>query len=123
LRKLNLIGKVNVVGLAKNIEEIFFPGDKESIKLPYFSEGLKLITFIRDEVHRFGITFHRDQRSKGVIKNELETIKGIGESTATVLLKKFKSVKKIKAASLQELIEVVGDSRAGLVWQGLHKDV
>jgi excinuclease ABC subunit C len=121
LRKLNLIGKMSVVGLAKNIEEIFFPGDKQSIQLPYYSEGLKLITFIRDEVHRFGITFHRDQRSKGVIKNELEGIKGIGESTATILLKHFKSVKKVKAASLKELEDIVGTSRATLVYKGLHE--
>jgi excinuclease ABC subunit C len=116
LRKLDLMGKVTVVGLAKNIEEIFFPGDKDSIKLPYHSEGLKLITRVRDEVHRFGITFHRDTRSKGVVKTELHDIAGIGPSTATDLLKKFKSVKTIKDLPLDKLTEVVGAAKAKLVW-------
>jgi len=115
LQKLELMGKINVVGLAKNIEEIFFPGDKESLQLPFESESLKLLRRIRDEVHRFGITFHRQKRSKGIIKNELETIKGIGKETAKVLLKKFKSVKKIKEASQQDLAETVGENRARLV--------
>jgi excinuclease ABC subunit C len=121
LRKLNLLGKVAIVGLAKNIEELFFPGDKESIKLPYNSEALKLITNIRDEVHRFGITFHRNVRSKGVIKNELEDIKGIGESTAMQLLQTFKSVKKIKALTQREIAGVVGTAKARIVFEGLHK--
>jgi excinuclease ABC subunit C len=116
LRKLDLMGKVTVVGLAKNIEELFFPGDKDSIKLPYHSEGLKLITRVRDEVHRFGITFHRDSRSKGVVKSELNDIAGIGPSTAGDLLKKFKSVKNIKEQPLDKLTEVVGASKAKLVW-------
>ncbi len=81
IEQLNLIGQMTVVGLAKNEEEIFFPGDNESIKLPYNSEGLKLIRRIRDEVHRFGITFHRQKRSKGTFTNELEEIKGIGKNT------------------------------------------
>jgi excinuclease ABC subunit C len=115
LRKLDLVGKVNVVGLAKNIEEIFFPGDKDSIKLPYHSEGLKLITRIRNEVHRFGITFHRDTRSKGVVKNALEDIPGVGPTTAMLLLKKFKSVKKVKEQTEEALAEVVGLAKAKLV--------
>ena len=78
-----------LIGLAKNEEEIFFPGDKESIKLPYNSESLKLIRRIRDEVHRFGITFHRNKRSKGTFKNELEEIKGIGKSTADSAVKEI----------------------------------
>ncbi len=122
LKKLDLLGKVAIVGLAKNIEELFFPGDSESIKLPYYSEALKLITNIRDEVHRFGITFHRDTRSKGVIKNELEGIKGVGASTATILLSTFKSVKKIKALTQREIAAVVGSSKARIVYEGLHKE-
>lgn len=112
---LGLGGKTTVVGLAKNEEEIFFPGDTQSIKLPYQSESLKLIRKIRDEVHRFGITFHRKKRSKGTFKNELEGIKGIGENTASLLLKRFKSVSKIREAVPSELEEVVGKSKAALI--------
>lgn len=113
-------GKAAVIGLAKNEEEIFFPGDKESIKLPLNSESLKLIRRIRDEVHRFGITFHRNQRSKGTFVNELETIKGIGKNTADILLKKFKSVKKIKALSIKEIEEIIGSSKAKIIFQYFH---
>jgi excinuclease ABC subunit C len=84
LEDLNARGKTVVIGLAKNEEEIFFPGDKESVKLPYNSDSLKLIRRIRDEVHRFGISFHRQKRSKGTFKNELEEIKGIGKNTTDV---------------------------------------
>lgn len=115
LQELELTGTINIIGLAKNIEEIFFPGDKDSLQLPYESESLKLLRRIRDEVHRFGITFHRRKRSKGVIKNELEDIKGIGKETAKTLLRKFKSVKKIKTATKGELEMVVGVSKAALV--------
>lgn len=115
IHQLNLTGKMTVVGLAKNEEEIFFPGDSESLKLPWDSDSLKLIRFIRDEVHRFGITFHRNKRSKGTFKNELESIKGIGKQTATDLLKTFKSVKNIKTKSIAELAEVVGLAKAQLI--------
>ncbi|MBS1745058.1 MAG: excinuclease ABC subunit C [Bacteroidetes bacterium] len=112
---LNLEGKLTVVGLAKNVEEIFFHLDTESIKLSWDSESLNLVRRIRDEVHRFGITFHRNKRSKGTFKNELETIEGIGEKTATQLLRAFKSVKKIKEATIEDLIEVVGISKAAII--------
>jgi excinuclease ABC subunit C len=115
IHQLNLTGKLTVVGLAKNEEEIFFPGDSESLKLPWDSDSLKLIRFIRDEVHRFGITFHRNKRSKGTFKNELEAIKGIGKQTATDLLKTFKSVKNIKTKSIAELAEVIGVSKANII--------
>ena len=115
IHELNLEGKLTVVGLAKNEEEIFFPGDTESIKLSWNSEGLNLIRRIRDEVHRFGITFHRNKRSKGTFKNELENIEGIGEKTATLLLQQFKSVKKIKEASFDELQNAVGKSKAEII--------
>ncbi len=117
LKEIGMEGKSTVVGLAKNVEEIFFPGDKESIKLPWNSESLKLIRRIRDEVHRFGITFHRNQRSRGTFVNELEMIKGIGKNTADTLLKKYKSVKKIKDLSLEELAVTVGNSKASIVYQ------
>jgi excinuclease ABC subunit C len=121
IRQLDLIGSMTVVGLAKNEEEIFFPGDSESIKLPYNSESLKLIRRVRDEVHRFGITFHRQKRSKGTFKNELEGIKGIGQNTATQLLKTFRSVARIKLLSEEDLTKEVGPAKAALIYQHFHK--
>ena len=115
INELSLQGKVSIVGLAKNEEEIFFPGDQQSIKLPWNSESLKLIRRIRDEVHRFGINFHRNQRSRGTFVNELEQIKGIGKATADILLKQFKSVKKIKELSEEELTKAVGISKANII--------
>lgn len=120
IRELDLVGSMTVVGLAKNEEEIFFPGDKDSIKLPYDSESLKLIRRVRDEVHRFGITFHRQKRSKGTFKNELENIKGIGENTATQLLKTFRSVNKIKQLSEEDLVKEIGNAKAKLVFDYFH---
>jgi excinuclease ABC subunit C len=115
LNEIGLFGKATIIGLAKNEEEIFFPGDQESLQLPWDSDSLKLIRRIRDEVHRFGITFHRNQRSKGTFVNELEMIKGIGKNTAYNLLKQFKSVKKIKALSMEELVKAVGNSKANII--------
>jgi excinuclease ABC subunit C len=116
LEEIGIMGKATVIGLAKNEEEIFFPGDRESVKLPWDSESLKLIRRVRDEVHRFGITFHRNQRSRGTFVNELETIKGVGKNTADTLLQKFKSVKKIKDLSKEELEKSIGKSRAESVF-------
>jgi len=111
IHALNLHGSLTVVGLAKNEEEIFFPGDSASIKLPWDSDSLKLVRRIRDEVHRFGITFHRNQRSKGTFKNELEQIEGIGKQTITILLKEFKSVKNIRNADKKDLVTLIGSKR------------
>ena len=118
--KLNLRGKMTLVGLAKNKEEIFFDGDQQSLLLPWDSESLKLIRRIRDEVHRFGITFHRNKRSKGTFKNELEDIKGIGKQTADLLLKEFRSVKKIKEASDADIEKVVGKSKLKMIREKLN---
>jgi excinuclease ABC subunit C len=115
IHALELDGTFTIIGVAKNEEEIFFPGDTESLKLDWNSQSLKFIRRIRDEVHRFGITFHRQQRSKGTFVNELEGIKGIGKTTASELLKHFKSVKKIKAATHDEIAALVGASRAKLI--------
>lgn len=115
IKELNLLGKLTMIGLAKNEEEIFFPTDTASIKLSWNSEGLNLIRRIRDEVHRFGITFHRNKRSKGTFKNELESIEGIGEKTATLLLQEFRSVKKIKETSTEELQKIIGRSKAEII--------
>ncbi len=112
---LSLPASTTVVGLAKNEEEIFFPGDTQSIKLPWDSESLKLIRRIRDEVHNHGITFHRNLRSKGTFKNELEQIKGIGEATADILLKQFKSVKNIKLKAEEELAAVIGKAKTKIL--------
>jgi len=120
LDELGMMGLMNIVGLAKNEEEIFFPGDSQSVKLVYDSDGLKFIRRVRDEVHRFGITFHRNQRSRGTFKNELEEINGIGESTATELLKAFKSVKTVRNKNLNELAEIIGKSKAKIVYDHYH---
>jgi excinuclease ABC subunit C len=115
IRELNLSGKMTLVGLAKNEEELFFAGDQQSLKLEYDSEVLKFIRGIRDEVHRFGIGFHRSQRSKGTFVNDLENIAGIGPKTANDLLTHFRSVKNIKQASVEKIAEVIGLSKAKLV--------
>ncbi len=120
IKELELIGEMTLVGLAKNEEEIFFAGDKASLKLPYNSSELKLIRRIRDEVHRFGITFHRQKRSKGTFKNELEDIEGIGAATADRLLKEFKSVKKIAVLPLAQLVNFLGKSKAELIYNHFH---
>lgn len=120
IRELDLYGKMTLVGLAKNQEEIFFSGDTQSLQLPWASESLKLIRRIRDEVHRFGITFHRNKRSKGALQNELENIKGIGKQTADTLLKEFRSVKNIKEKSIEELSKIIGRSKADVVFKALH---
>ncbi len=116
IKALDLIGKTTLIGLAKNEEELFFQGDTNSVKLPWESNSLKLIRRIRDEVHRLGITFHRNKRSKGAFKNELEEIKGIGKNTIDELLKKFKSVTTIRNKSIAELTEIIGEARSKLVW-------
>lgn len=115
IRELELVGSTTLVGLAKNEEEIFFSGDQESLKLPFNSESLKLIRRIRDEVHRFGITFHRQQRSKGTFKNELENIPGIGKATADMLLKQLRSVKNVSQQTEEELTKWVGQSKAKII--------
>ncbi len=116
---LKLPGTTSVVGLAKNEEEIFFPGDTESVKLPWDSESLKLIRRIRDEVHNYGITYHRNLRSKGTFVNELEQVKGIGKATANLLLKEFKSVRNIKTKTVEEIAIVIGNAKAELLLKSL----
>jgi excinuclease ABC subunit C len=112
LDKLGLKGKMAVIGIAKKLEEIYFPGDPVPMYIDKKSETLRVIQHLRDEVHRFGIQHHRKRRTKGVVKTELSSIKGIGGSTATALLRHFKSVKKIKEAGLEELEAVIGKSKA-----------
>jgi len=121
LEELNATGKTTLAGLAKNEEEIFFTGDIESLKLPYDSASLKFIRRIRDEVHRFGIAHHRKRRAKGVFKNELEEIKGIGKETANRLLKEFKSVKNIKEKDVSEISKIIGKTKAAMLLNELKK--
>jgi len=123
LRELNLLGKITIVGLAKRLEEIFYPGDPFPLVLDKTSETLKVIQHLRDEAHRFGITFHRHMRSKGQIVSELDTIKGIGEKTKEALLKKYKSVKRIREVPCAELEELIGKKKATLVAEGLGMEV
>jgi excinuclease ABC subunit C len=121
IHELGLTGKMTLVGLAKNVEEIFFVGDKESLKLGYQSDVLRFIRGIRDEVHQYGITFHRNKRSKGTFTNELEQIEGIGKKTIEELLLTFRSVKNIKNASPEELADVVGQKKAGIIQDHFKK--
>ena len=110
--KLGLRGKITVIGIAKRLEEIFFPGDSIPLYLDKASETLKVLQHVRNESHRFGITKHRNLRSKNSFHSELEGIPGIGKKTIQELLSKFKSVKRIKSATKEELAEIVGNARA-----------
>ena len=112
LDDLGLRGKIAIVGIAKRLEELFYPEDPIPLYLDKKSETLKIIQFLRNEAHRFGITHHRDKRSKAALTNSLESIPGIGEKTMITLLKKFKSVKRLQLASEKKISEVVGLSKA-----------
>jgi len=116
INELGLNGVTTFVGLAKNEEELFFQSDTASIKLPWNSDSLKLVRRIRDEVHRYGIGFHRDLRSKGAFKNEMEQIPGIGTQTILLLLKAFKSIKNIKEQEETVLANIIGASRAKIIF-------
>lgn len=113
--ELGLRGKMSVIGIAKKLEEIFFPGDSVPIYIDKRSESLKVIQHMRNEAHRFGITHHRNKRSKGALGTTLTNIEGIGEKTAEDLLRHFKSVKRIKEAKVEEIEKVIGASKAKLV--------
>jgi len=112
LDALELRGKIAIVGVAKRLEELFFPNDSIPLYLDKKSESLKIIQQLRNEAHRFGITFHRDKRSKQALNNELETIPGIGENTVIALLKHFKSTARIKEATIEKMEVVIGTHRA-----------
>ncbi len=121
LKKLDLIGKIAIIGIAKKLEEIYFPGDSIPIYIDKKSESLKLIQQLRDEAHRFGITHHRKKMEKGTIKSVLTEIEGIGFNTAQKLLWRFKSVKKVEEANLSKLAETVGQAKAKIVFEYFHK--
>ena len=115
LEALNLTGKIAIVGIAKRLEEIFFPGDKHPLYLDKRSESLKVIQYMRNEAHRFSITHHRNKRSKNALHSSLEEIEGIGAKTEEVLYKTFKTIEGIKAAGISDLTEAVGASKAQLI--------
>jgi excinuclease ABC subunit C len=121
LKELSLYGEIPIVGIAKRLEEIYFPEDSLPLYIDKKSESLRLIQRIRDEAHRFAITFHRDQRSKNSLNSQLETIPGIGKGTTEKLLKTYKSVKKIKEADLAELAKLIGQQKASAVKNHLTK--
>ena len=120
LEKLNLRGKVAIVGIAKKLEEIFFPGDSLPIYLDKRSESLKVIQFMRNEAHRFGITHHRNKRSKTALVSELTQIEGVGPKTQEDLMKAFKTVSVIKEKTEEELTNIIGQAKAKLVYRYFH---
>jgi excinuclease ABC subunit C len=119
LKELGIYGQVPVVGIAKRLEEIFYPEDQLPLYINKKSESLMLLQRIRDEAHRFAITFHRQQRSKNSLVSKLEGIPGVGKVTMEKLLKKYKTLKKIAATPEAELAELVGKDKARLVLAGL----
>ncbi|MEE9407025.1 MAG: excinuclease ABC subunit UvrC [Polaribacter sp.] len=121
LEDLGLRGKIAIIGIAKRLEEIYYPDDPIPLYLDKKSETLKITQYLRNEAHRFGITFHRNKRSKSAIKSELEQIQNVGKQTITTLLLKFKSAKRVKEASLEDLKTAIGHSRAMKVYNFYHK--
>lgn len=122
LDDMGLRGTIAVVGIAKRLEEIYFPGDSIPLYIDKNSESLRIVQHLRDEAHRFGITHHRNRRSKGQIISELDEIKGIGDKTQTALLQHFKSVKRLKEASIDRIAEITGPARASIIYSALHPD-
>ena len=112
---------IAVVGIAKRLEEIYFPGDSVPLYIDKNSESLRVVQHLRDEAHRFGITHHRNRRSKGQIVSELDDIKGVGEKTKAALLQTFKSVKRLREASVDAIAEITGPVRASLIYNALHE--
>ncbi|MDE0598587.1 MAG: excinuclease ABC subunit UvrC [Dokdonia donghaensis] len=120
LDDLGLRGKIAIIGIAKRLEELFYPGDSIPLYLDKKSETLKIIQHLRNEAHRFGITFHRNQRSNAALGTELDTIKGIGKKTIVDLLKHYRSVSKVKTASKKSLTEVIGPAKATIIYNHYH---
>jgi len=123
LKELGLYGKVPIAGIAKKLEEIYYHEDPFPLHISEKSPGLLLLQQIRDEAHRFAITFHRKKRSKSTIRTGLEDVKGIGKETADKLLKHFKSLKKIRQASIEELAQLVGEKKAILIKNSMESEV
>ena len=119
LKKLDLDKKIPIIGIAKKLEEIYYPGDKYPLYLDKKTPTLKVIQSMRNEAHRFGITHHRNRRLKGLIKTDLNNVEGVGEKTVLMLLKKYKSVNAIKKIPLAELIAFIGKSKGQKVFESL----
>lgn len=122
LTEIGLHGKIAIVGIAKRLEEIYFPGDSIPLYIDKTSETLRVVQHLRDEAHRFGITHHRDRRSKSQVTSELDGIKGIGEKTATLLLRHFKSVKRLREAREDEIAALVGPAKARILKSALSAE-
>ena len=122
LKELGIYGKVPIIGIAKRLEELYYPEDELPLYIDKKSETLRIIQQLRDEAHRFGITHHRKRRSNNTLVTELENIKGVGPETAKALLLELKSVKKIKEASLALIVDIVGESKGKLVYAHFHSD-
>ena len=118
--EMGIRGEVALVGIAKRLEEIYFPGDSLPLYIDKKSPSLRVIQALRDEAHRFGITHHRNRRSKGQVSSELDSIAGVGPATATALMKRFKSVKRLREAGLDEIAEAVGKAKASVVYGHFH---
>ena len=121
LKKLDLDKKIPIIGIAKRLEEIYYPGDKYPLYLDKKTPTLKVIQSMRNEAHRFGITHHRNRRLKGLIKTDLSNVEGVGEKTVLILLKKYKSVNAIKKIPLAELIAFIGKSKGQKVFESLKR--
>ena len=121
LDELGLRGKIAIIGIAERLEEIYFPGDSVPLYIDKNSESLRVIQHMRDEAHRFGITHHRNRRSKSQTVSALDSIKGVGEKTRITLLQHFKSLKRIRQASLDDLSTVIGPAKAKIVYEALKK--
>ena len=121
LDELGLRGKIAIIGIAERLEEIYFPGDSVPLYIDKNSESLRVVQHMRDEAHRFGITHHRNRRSKSQTVSALDSIKGVGEKTRTTLLQHFKSLKRIRQASLDDLTTVIGPSKAKIIFDALQK--
>jgi excinuclease ABC subunit C len=115
LEQLGLKGKQAIVGIAKRLEELFFPGDKNPLHLDKRSESLKVIQHMRNEAHRFSINHHRNKRSKALIKSEIENIPGIGPKTKALLFQEFKTIESIKKATKIQLSDTIGTKKATIV--------
>jgi len=122
IESIGLRGEIPIVGIAKRLEEIYFPGDSVPLYIDKNSETLRVIQHLRDEAHRFGITFHRNRRSKSQTTSILDKIDGIGDKTKQLLLKEFRSVARIKKAELQQLIDLIGPAKAQILHKALHED-
>jgi excinuclease ABC subunit C len=121
LKELGIYGKVPILGIAKRLEELYYPEDEFPLYIDKKSETLKIIQLLRDEAHRFGITHHRNRRSKNAIVTELDSIKGIGPETAKMLLRELKSVKKVKESNLDMLSQIIGSAKGQLVYKHFHQ--